>query len=316
MKVKILMGSLVLGASLCTPSFGGGLLDRMLGMRGAGCDSACCDTGCSAAPSCGCEIAPSCDVGCADACAPACGGGLLSRLKGRICDSGCASAPSCGCEIAAPACDSGCSAAPSCGCEIAAPACGSGCGAAPSCGCEIASCDPCGSACDVGCKPRRRPLMELLGKAKCSLGKLGSRRACCDSGCADACAAPTCGCEIAACDPCAAPSCGCEIAACDPCAAPSCGRSCGGLLGKLFQRKNRCCDSMVASCDTGCASGGCSSGCSSCGGGSVSYPSSSAPVAAPEVHGDAAPMPPAPIVDPSAYLQSNRRVIQATSYVR
>jgi hypothetical protein len=27
-------------------------------------------------------------------------------------------------------------------------------------------------------------------------------------------------------------------------------------------------------------------------------------------------MPPAPVVDPSAYLQSNRRVIQATSYVR
>jgi hypothetical protein len=310
MKVNMLMGSLVLGASLCTPSFGGGLLDRMLGMRGAGCDSVCCDTGCAAAaPSCGCEIsAPACDSG----CAPACGGGLLSRLKGRLCDNGCA-APSCGCEIAdpscgceiAPACGDACGAAPSCGCEIA-PACGDACGAAPSCGCEIASGDPCG--CDSGCKPRRRPLMELLGKAKCTLGKIGSHRASCDSGCAD----PSCGCEIAApvCDTgCgAAPSCGCEIAACDPCAAPSCGRSCGGLLSKLFQRKNRGCDTMV--CDSGCASG-----CSSCGSGSVSYPSS-APVAAPAIRGDAAPMPPAPIVDPSAYLQSNRRVIQATSYVR
>ncbi len=316
MKVKMLMGSLVLGASLCTPSFGGGLLDRMLGMRGAGCDSACCDTGCSAAPSCGCEIiAPSCGSGCADACAPACGGGLLSRLKGRVCDSGCGAAPSCGCEIAAPACGGcgssscggGCSAAPSCGCEIAAPACG---------GCESSCFDPCG--CDSGCKVRRRPLMELLGKAKCTLGSLGSRRACCDTGCGDpcgdVCAAPSCGCEIAApacgggCG--AGPSCGCEISACDPCGAPSCGRSCGGLLGKLFQRKNRCCDSMIASCDSGC-----DGGCSSCGGGSVSY-GSSAPVAAPVIHGDAAPMPPAPIVDPSAYLQSNRRVIQATSYVR
>lgn len=300
MKLNILVGSLVLGASLCTQSFAAGLLDRMLCMRGAGCDSACCDTGCSAAPSCGCEIAaPACDP-CADACAPSCRPGLLSRLKGRVCDSGCgAIAPSCGCEVAAPACG-GCAAAPSCGCEIAAPACG---------GCVSA--DPCG--CDVGCKPRRRPLMELIGKAKCSLHKVGSRRAC-------DCGVPSCGCELAApaCGGCgssacdggcsAAPSCGCEISACDPCGAVSCdsgcGRKCGGLLSKLFQRKNRCCDTLV-----------CDSGCSTCGSGSVNY-GSSAPVAAPVVNGDAAPMPPAPIVDPSAYLQSNRRVIQATSYVR
>ncbi|MEO8269681.1 MAG: hypothetical protein ABI557_08175, partial [Aureliella sp.] len=136
------------------------------------------------------------------------------------------------------------------------------------------------------------------GKAKCNWGKLSSHRAC---------AAPSCGCEVAA------PSCGCEISSCDPCGATGCdsgcGRKCGGLLSKLFQHKNRGgCDSL--GCDSGCAS----SGCSTCGGGSVSYGSS--PVAAPEVHGDAAPMPPAPIVDPSAYLQSNRRVIQATSYVR
>ena len=292
MKWNIVVGSLVLGASLCTPSFGGGLLDRMLGMRGAGCDSACCDTGCAAAPSCGCEIS-ACDP-CATACAPARHGGLFGRLKGHGCDSGCAAAPTCGCEISA--CDP-CGAAPSCGCEISA--CDP-CGAGPSCGVEIASCDPCG--CDPCAKPRRRPLMELLGRAKCHLGKLGAHRACCDTVACDPCAAPSCGCEISACDPCgAAPSCGVEIAACDSCAAPSCGRRCGGLLGKLFQRK-ACCDTMVA-CDTGCSS--CSSGYAP-----------SAPVAAPQVGGEAAPMPPAPIVDPSAYLQSNRRVIQATSYVR
>ncbi len=314
MKLKTLIGSVVLGASLCTPSFGAGLLDRMLGMRGAGCDSACCDTGCAADPSCGCEIsAPACG-GCADACAPVCRPGLLSRVKGRLGSSACAA--TCGCEISAPACG---------GCGSSS--CDGGCSAAPSCGCEIASCDPCG--CDTGCKPRRRPLMELVGKAKCSLSNLGSRRACCDSGCdpcGDVCGAPSCGCEIAApaCGGCgssscgggcsAAPSCGCEIAACDPCAA-SCAPKCGGLLSKLFKRKNRCCDSYV-SCDSGCASGSCGGGCSSCGGGSTTYGTSSAPVEAPVVHGDAAPMPPAPIVDPSAYLQSNRRVIQATSYVR
>jgi hypothetical protein len=257
MKWNTVVGSLVLGASLCAPSFGGGLLDRMLGMRGSGCDSSCCDTGCAAAPTCGCEIA---------ACDP------------------CGAAPSCGCEIAA--CDP--------------------CGAAPSCGCEIA-CDPCGNACDSGCgKARRRPLMELLGKFECAKRGLFSRHAC-DSGCA----APSCGCEVA-CDPCgAAPSCGCEIAACDPCgAAPSCGceiacnpcgsRKHGGLLSKLFKRRGSSCCDAVALCDSGCSS------CSSM----------SAPLAAPVMRGDAAPMPPAPVVDPSAYLQSNRRVIQATSYVR
>jgi hypothetical protein len=72
-------------------------------------------------------------------------------------------------------------------------------------------------------------------------------------------------------------------------------------LSKLFKKKNNCCDALA------CDACGCASACNSCG---------SAPVAAPVVHGDAAPMPPAPIVDPSAYLQSNRRVIQATSYIR
>lgn len=205
MKWNIIVGSLMLGATLSTPSFGGGLLDRMLGLKGSGCDSACCDTGCSADPSCGCELA---------------------------CE------PSCGCESP---CGDACGAAPTCGCEISA--CGDACGAAPTCGCEI-------------------------------------------SACGDACGA--------------APSCGCEIAACDS----GCGskKKCGGLLSKLFKKRgNSCCDAMA--CDSGCASAPC--GCSS-----------AAPVAAPAVEGQAAPMPPAPVVDPSAYLQSNRRVIQATSYVR
>lgn len=172
MKWNMLIGSLMLGASLCTPSFGGGLLDRLLGLKGSGCDSSCCDSGAAAAPSCGCEI---------NACDPCAkkGCGLLSKLKG------------------------------------------------PSCGCEINACDPCG--CDSGC-----------GKKK-------------------------------------------------------------GLLSKLFAKK--------ACCDTGCDTG-CTSGCSSCGGSATPAPAP-APAAA-----SAAPMPPAPVVDPSAYLNSNRRVIQATSYVR
>src|SRR5690606_13071084 len=109
------------------------------------------------------------------------------------------------------ACDPCATVGPSCGCEISAcDPCGS---IAPSCGCEIASCDPCG--CDTGCKPRRRPLMELLGKAKCNLHNLCNRNAC-DSCCSDPCGIPSCGCEIAA------PTCGVEISACDPCGAASC----------------------------------------------------------------------------------------------
>ena len=316
MKLNMLIGSLMLGTSLCTPSFGGGLLDRMLGLKGSGCDSACCDTGCSADPSCGCEMA-SCGGGCEPTC------GVEISACGDACDSGCKlgsrlgkliGGPSCGCEIAA--CDP-CGAAPTCGCELSA------CGAAPSCGCEIASCDPCG--CDTGCsKPRRKPLLELLGKVKAKKHALlaGLHSSSCDTGCASACepscgvevggcaADPSCGCEMSAC---AAPTCGCEISSCDPCGCDSgCGtKKCGGLLSKLFQRKNS------IGCDSGCdacavASSGCAGGCSSCGSSTVAP----APVSAPAIHGDAAPMPPAPIVDPSAYLQSNRRVIQATSYVR
>jgi hypothetical protein len=293
MKWNILVGSLVLGASLCTPSFGGGLLDRMLGMKGSGCDSACCDTGCSADPSCGCEM--SCGDGC---CEPSCGCEIA-------CGSGCCE-PSCGCETA---CGNGCC-EPSCGCETA---CGGG---VPSCGCEVA----CG--CDSGCKkPRRRPLMELFAKMECKKNQLfaGLHKSSCDScceptcgcetACGNGCCEPTCGCETNLCDPScgcetacgdaccgAVPSCGCEVACCDS----GCGKkkSCGGLLSKLFKKKSNCCDALA------CDACGCASACGS------------APVAAPVVHGDAAPMPPAPVVDPSAYLQSNRRVIQASSYIR
>ncbi len=286
MKWNMLVGSLVLGASLCTPSFAGfGLLDRMLGLKGCGCDSTCCDTGCGAAPSCGCENACAADPSCGCESAPACG-------------SGCGAAPSCGCE-SAPACGSGCGAAPSCGCESA-------CGAAPSCGCESACAPSCG--CETACcKPRRKPLLELLRAVECKkqnlISKLKSRHCGCDTGCEPTCGVdPSCGCESAcaapACGGCAAPSCGCEVATCD--SGCGCGPKKCGLLSKLFKHKKSCCDTACDSCGVAASS------CSSCGGGA----------AAPAVSGDAAPMPPAPVVDPSAYLQSNRRVIQATSYVR
>lgn len=281
MKWNIVVGSLVLGASLCTPSFAGfGLLDRMLGLKGSGCDSTCCDTGCG--PSCGVE----------SACGNGCGVGPSCGVE-SACGNGCGAGPSCGVESA---CGNGCG--PTCGVESA---CGSGCGAVPSCGCETA----CAPACDTGChRAHRRPLHELLCAARQKkhhllhhLRRGNGCDACCAPACEPACAAPSCGVE-SACG--VAPSCGCEVAA--PCCDSGRGGHRHGLLHRLFKHKraNACCDVACDSC--GVAGGS----CNSCGGG----------VAAPAQHGDAAPMPPAPIVDPSAYLQSNRRVIQATSYVR
>ena len=263
MKLNILVGSLVLGASLVSQSFGFGLLDKMMSGHGCGCASSCCDTS-VVEPSCGCEM------------------------------GGCSTDPSCGCEMAA--CDP----------------CAS---AAPSCGCEMAACGP--ATCDSGCAKKhscKKPLLSLLKKlhAKkshcssapscgCEMGGCSSDPSCgCEmAGCA---ADPSCGCEMAACDPCAsaAPSCGCEMAACGPAACDS-GCGCGkkkhhGLLSKLFS---------CHKCDKGCdACDACDAVASPCG-----CTSTYAPMSTPM----APAMAPAPVVDPSAYLNSKRRVIQASS---
>ncbi|MBN8604147.1 MAG: hypothetical protein J0M26_24245 [Planctomycetes bacterium] len=261
MKWNILVGSLVLGASLCTPSFGGGLLDRLLSLKGAGCDTSCCDT------------TPACDPGCGveNACDPGCG----IENACNACD------PGCGVE-------SPCSADPGCGVE----ACNSGC-AAPSCGTEVAC-----------CKPRKKPLLALLHSLK-------PKKACCDNACEPACGVEACN----SCDP----GCGIETSACGCAAAPACGPACG-------IETPACCDN---GCDSGCKikrprlldllfkckSKGCDETCcdamSSCGCGEAAPAAPAAPAAS-----EAAPMPPAPTTDHSAQLQSKRRVIQASSYVR
>jgi hypothetical protein len=105
-------------------------------------------------------------------------------------------------------------------------------------------------------------------------------------------------------------SCGtCEVASCDSCCDP-CANHRGGLLHKLFGNLrghgclNHGCDSC---CEPAC---GCESSASACGcsGNSHEY---SAPTAAPVM--EAAPMPPAPVVDPSARISQKRRVIQASA---
>ena len=288
MKWNIFVGSMVFGACLSGQSFGGDLIHRLLGGNGVGAKSSCCDTS-VVDPSCGAEMAA--------------GAG-----------------PSCGTEIAAPACDP-CAGAGKAGCGLFSKV-------APSCGTEIAgACDPCaggngglvGPSCGVEtsvCGPApvcRTPILDGLKGLKCKLhaahvdhmnkihnaaANLHARLAAKHAAkvaptCGSEIAAPSCGAELAG--GCAAgPSCGAELAACDPCSgAVSCdsgivgARRSFGLLGKIFKSKSSC---DAAACDTGCTS---------CG---------SVPAAAPA----AAPAP-APVVDPHAYLNTNRGIIQASS---
>ena len=277
MKWNIVFGALVLSIGLSGQSFGAGLLNKMLGHGGCGC--------CDAAPSCGCDVAPSC--GCEAASA------------------GCDAAPSCGCE-----------AAPSCGCE-AAPLCG-GCGCGHGLGGLFGKRPSCASPC---CNLLKLNLPCLQGRGcGCAAPSCG-----CDAAPSCGCeAAPSCGCE-------AAPSCGCEAAPSCGCAAPSCG---GGLFGKLKKCGN-CCSLLklnlpkMSGCGCGCSAApscGCAAGCDAggdagcTGEGQLDYGSpSQAPAADPGVApeaSDAAPMPPAPLVDPSAFVPSKCRVIAASAVSR
>ncbi|MBB3208355.1 hypothetical protein FHS27_004183 [Rhodopirellula rubra] len=78
------------------------------------------------------------------------------------------------------------------------------------------------------------------------------------------------------------------------------------MFGNLScgKKSSSCCDMGCDTCSTGC-------GC-----GAPAAAPYAAPVEAP-VYEQAAPMPPAPIVDPSASISRTRRVIQASaSYAR
>jgi hypothetical protein len=219
---------------------------------------------------------------------------LLERMLGVNDNCGCA--PSCGCEVE-PSC--GCEAATACGCQTD-PGCGSE--ADPGYGCEQQSCCP-----QPGCKKKRCGLLDGLFKHR---GCGCKKKSCCEPSCGCE-AEPSCGCGAdpgCGCE--AEPSCGCEQQSC--CPQPCCKKKhCGGLglLKGLFRhhRKKSCC---APSC--GCEaepSCGCEPSCGFATGG----------VATPTDAGgsdDAAPMPPAPMADPSASLQSRRRIVQVSSVIR
>lgn len=288
MKRTILVATLLMGSSICSQSFGFDLLDRMLGLKGSGSYSSCCDTavcdshGLHGQPACGCETA--CGGACGDVCEPACG---LEAANGCGGACGAACEPACGLESACGnACGDVCE--PACGLEA-----GYGNAFAPACGCETVG------GCDSGHCGSRGGLLDRLFS-----GGLHHRNRGCDSACGDICQ-PACGLEAPCGDACG-PVCGCEVvAACDSGCDSGCHSSRPRLLHSLFghlKGKSHC----DSACDS-CCNGGCD--------GYSSAPVMAAP--APVTDEQAAPMPPAPSVDPSAHLQSKRRVIQASaSYIR
>ena len=204
---------------------------------------------------------------------------LLNRMLGGGCTSNCCE-PACGCDDD---CD------PGCGCDNG---CDDGCD--PACGCDNGCDDGCsGSACGK----KRMSLLERLG---CQLSHSNS---CCEPacGCDDDCD-PACGCDNGCdngCDPACGCDNGCDNGCDDGCDGGCCGskkHGCGGLLDRIFAHKPRCCKKSC--CDDGC------SGCAA-----APY---SGEEAAPEA-ADAAPMPPAPVVDPSAFVPGQQRVLRVSS---
>ena len=220
---------------------------------------------------------------------PSFGFDLLDRMLGIKCGSSCDTAA---CDATAE-----CEADPACGCEEPACGCEAPAGSEePACGCEepACGCEPAAEGCEPGCdSPAAKKCGGLLSKLFPTM-----------SGCDDGCDAgseedPACGCEPVAegCEP------GCDSVA---------GPKCGGLLAKLFAS---CSTNACDSCDAGEEAGEPACGCEepACG---CEEPACGCEPAAAVTSMRAAPIP-APVVDPSARVSTNRRVIQASAvYVR
>ncbi len=293
MKWNIIVGSLVLGLGLSAQSFGFDLLDRMLGMNYDGCSSkaSCCETK---------FVDPGCDDGCASPCGSStacCDTPILDAIRSHVCKlKSIRIRDHSSCE--AKCSDPGCGAEPSCGCDT-------GCVVDPGCGCD--------DGCDTGCaaKPLRK---------RCRIGLLDRLRSHCRTSCDSKCGDPGCGAEPSCgCDTgCVVdPGCGCDDGCDTGCAAKPCRKRCRvSLLDRIFShrcsKKTGCCEPSCG-CDTGCEptcgcepSCGCDNGC-----GDVA-PIAPAPAKAPKKAAKkVTATPPAPVVDPSAFLPTKRHFIQA-----
>jgi hypothetical protein len=187
-----------------------------------------------------------------------------------------------GCSDKAASCDTPCAdPEPSCGCDT---------------GCDVQSV-PCKSKC------RKTPLLDLLrGCKKC-------KKSSCDGGCDTGCADPGCGVE---------PTCGCENACAAKCTVKK--RCRVSLLDRIFGKhcgkKKQCgCAEPACGCEAADPGCGCEPACG-CEGGKAqeAAPEAAEPKEA-EVKEEKDEVGPAPVVDPSAFLPTQRRFIQ-TNLVR
>jgi hypothetical protein len=211
-----------------------------------------------------------------------------------------------------------------------------GCGCETSC-CETKSCG-CRSRCDRGCNrgccaPTCTKAAAPYQAPSCTKAAAPYQEPTCATKAASPYQAPACGQDVVQ-----KGGCGCQ----DRC---GCDRGC--FLSKLFSC-NKCCpntchvDRCNKGCDTGCRDkcdrgcGGCNlfsgwggcfnrCGCQKSCGCTPTCTKAASPYQAPScgcdyaggkagvVGGDVAPMPPAPVVDPSAFIPTQRRVVQASS---
>lgn len=222
-------------------------------------------------------------------CSQSFGFELLDRMLGvsRSSCGGCCESSCCEQSCCA---EKSCCEQPSCCEKKCEPAC-----CEKSCCEQESCCDPCNSCCKKKC--------DLFGGLKGMFDCGGCcKKSCCEASCCDAaptcCEKPSC-CEKQSC--CEKKSCCEEPSCCDSCNSCCKKKCCGGLFSGLFKKK--CCKkSCCNTCDS------CNS-CNSCGGGGAGHTD------APAAEGTAAPMPPAPMADPSASIQGKRRVVQASNAV-
>jgi|NOAtaT_7_FD_contig_91_1096925_length_1007_multi_13_in_0_out_0_1 hypothetical protein len=186
-----------------------------------------------------------------------------------------------------------------CGCDNGAKNC---CAPGPSC-CVKKDCGP--KCCVKKCEPI---LSRFCLKKCCNDCSKGCDKGCADKGCAAP--APTCAAPAPTCEAKHPHKCGCEPVKhdCNKCCKSICRP---GLLDRFFACRSHCC--KPSCCDKGCADKGCAAPAPTC---AAPAPAcgcdgGKAPVKA---EGEATPPPPAPVVDPSAYIQSTqRRVVQASA---
>jgi hypothetical protein len=282
MKWNVLFGTLVLSLGLCAHSFGFELLDRMLGVGGKGCDPCSVKGGCD--PKCG--VDPKC--GASQKSDPKCGASQKGDPK---CGASQKGDPKCGAsQKGDPKCGASQKGDPKCGAsQKGDPKCGASQKGDPKCGVDP-KCGASQKGCGLGLG-QRHLLDGLFACNRCDKceGKGGDPKCGAD---------PKCGVD---------PKCGASQKGDPKCGDPKKGCGLGGshrpLLEALFGCGN---GNACGKGGKGCEDPGCDDPCDGGKGGKDKAKVSS---------DKDAPIPPAPVVDPSAFLNT-RTVIPASRIVR